>query len=332
MLSSLLLWRQKVLIIKKNSPGATCHRTKCHPTHLFTKDQICLTKYFIKRESDKIENQLLETWNTQYIVLFCQNINTVQREQAYPKIKQLVHCMLLINAPGWLLPLGAPSENRPGKLRRGCPQTAAPGKKSWFFSFLFFNVTFLCDALSSDGDVHSSVPKHLPMLPNVAQEQVCNFVHLPIGNPTITASLCANTSDMPHCTCSRFKWSLMGWHLHQFFYHLKQTAPLFAPQKEGSKDLVNLKTCLVTKHPQGVWDARRARELRNYSFVTGRFPFWTSDCPRNVAADVKWLPVVIGDHFLHSRLLARCYSVNFHRSADSHLLLPFAKPENWRWS
>ena len=41
------------------------------------------------------------------------------------------------------------------------------------------------------------------------------------------------------------------------------------------------------------------------SFITGRLLFWTSDCPRNVATDVKWLPVVIGDHFLHSRLLTR---------------------------
>ena len=116
----------------------------------------------------------------------------------------------------------------------------------------------------------------------------------------------------------------MGWHLHQFFYHLKQTAPLFVLQKEGSKDLVNLKTCLVTKHPQGVWfvDARRARELRNYSVVTGRFPFWTSDCPRNVAADVKWLPVVIGDHFLHSRLLARC----FLSTSIDHLILTSCCP------
>ena len=26
-------------------------------------------------------------------------------------------------------------------------------------------------------------------------------IHLAMGRPTITASLCASTSDMPHCTC-----------------------------------------------------------------------------------------------------------------------------------
>ena len=68
--------------------------------------------------------------------------------------------------PEWQLPLDAPAANRPGKSRRGFQQTAAPVKvtNQRFPNKLFYNVTFLSDALGSDGDIYSSMPRHFYML------------------------------------------------------------------------------------------------------------------------------------------------------------------------